>query len=87
MKKFLIGFGLFLLVLVGIAAWLVLPWFVLLALAVVFVLWLLLTRRGRQAASVTQVGISTLKQRLGASSVIVPPRTTSRLLSADPSEL
>ena len=40
-------------------------------LAVVTVLWMLLTRQGRQAASVTTVGLSTLKQRLGMSSVIV----------------
>ena len=33
--------------------------------------WLVLTRRGRQAASVASVGISTLKQRLGSSAVIV----------------
>ncbi len=35
------------------------------------VLWMLLTRQGRQAVSVTAVGISTLRQRLGMSSVIV----------------
>ncbi len=34
-------------------------------------LWMLLTRQGRQAMSVTAVGISTLRQRLGMSSVIV----------------
>ncbi len=34
-------------------------------------LWMLLTRQGRQAVSVTAVGISTLRQRLGMSSVIV----------------
>src|SRR5687768_16061846 len=71
MKAFLRGLGLFLLVAVGIAAWLALPWPFLLGLAVVFVLWMLLTRRGRQAGSVTQIGVSTLTQRLGSSSVIV----------------
>jgi putative ABC transport system permease protein len=70
-KKVLRGLGLFLLVVAGIAVWLASPWFVLLGLAVVFVLWLLLTRRGHQAGSVTQVGLSTLRQRIGASSVIV----------------
>jgi putative ABC transport system permease protein len=70
-KSFLRGTGMFLLVLLGIAAWLALPWFVLLALAVVFALWMVLTRRGQQAGSVTQVGLSTLRQRIGASSVIV----------------
>jgi putative ABC transport system permease protein len=70
-QSFLRGFGLFLLVLVGIGAWLALPWFVLLGIAVLFALWMLLARRGRQAASVTQVGISTLRERLASSSVIV----------------
>ena len=69
--KFLRGFGLFLLVLAGIVAWLLLPWYALLGVAVAFALWMLLARRGRQAASVTQVGVSTLRQRLAASSVIV----------------
>ncbi|MGC1548831.1 MAG: ABC transporter permease [Rhodanobacter sp.] len=40
-------------------------------LAVILAVWMLLTRQGRQAVSVTAVGISTLKQRLGMSSVIV----------------
>ena len=69
--KFLRGFGLFLVVLAGIVAWLLLPWYALLGVAVAFALWMLLARRGRQAASVTQVGVSTLRQRLAASSVIV----------------
>ena len=70
-KSFARGLGLLVVVLVGLAAWLALPWFVLLPLAVVFALWMLLTRRGRQAGSVTQVGLSTLRQRIGSSSVIV----------------
>jgi putative ABC transport system permease protein len=70
-KGFLRGLGLALVVVLGIAAWLALPWFVLLPLAVVFVAWMLLTRRGRQAGSVTQVGLSTLPQRIGASSVVI----------------
>jgi putative ABC transport system permease protein len=45
--------------------------FVIVLLAVVTALWMFLTRQGRQAASVTTVGLSTLKQRLGMSSVIV----------------
>jgi len=70
-KSFARGLLLFVVVLIGLAAWLALPWFVLLPLAVVFALWMLLTRRGRQAGSVTQVGLSTLRQRIGSSSVIV----------------
>ena len=44
---------------------------VLLPLVVCLALWMLLSRQGRQAASVTGVGISTLRQRLGMSSVVV----------------
>jgi putative ABC transport system permease protein len=42
-----------------------------LAVAVLFGIWMLVTRSGRQAGSVTLVGIRTLRQRLGSSSVIV----------------
>jgi putative ABC transport system permease protein len=56
---------------VFLAIWVYLPWTVVLALVVVFALWMALTRRGRQAASVTAVGVSTLRQRLGSSSVVI----------------
>ncbi len=71
LKSFSIGLGLFVIVLIGVAAWLLLPWFVLLALAFAFAVWMIATRRGQQSASVTQVGVSTLRQRFGSSSVIV----------------
>jgi putative ABC transport system permease protein len=71
LMKFLRGLGMALVVVLGVAAWLALPWFVLLALAVLFAAWMALSRRGRQAGSVTQVGLSTLRQRIGASSVVV----------------
>ena len=71
LKKLLRGAGLVLLLVAFLAAWIVLPWPALLALAVAFALWMVLTRSGRQAASVTGVGVSTLGQRLGASSVVV----------------
>ena len=71
MKGFLRGLGMALVVVLGVAAWLALPWMALLGLVVVFAAWLLLSRRGRQAGSVTQVGLSTLRQRIGASSVVV----------------
>jgi putative ABC transport system permease protein len=71
LKGFLRGLGMTLVVIVGVAAWLALPWYVLLPLLVAFAAWMLLARRGRQAASVTQVGLSTLPQRLGASSVVI----------------
>ena len=71
LKSFLRGLGLCLIVAVGIAAWTVLPWPALLVIAVLFALWMLLLRTGRQASSVTGVGISTLPRRIGASSVVV----------------
>ncbi|HSX64484.1 MAG TPA: ABC transporter permease, partial [Pseudoxanthomonas sp.] len=71
LKSFLTGLGLFLVVVLGITAWLALPWPALLIAAVLFALWMAFTRRGRQTGSVTQVGISTIRQRIGSSSVIV----------------
>ena len=57
--------------LAALAIWVALPWFGALALALLFALWLALTRRGSQARSVAAVGLSTLPQRLGATAVIV----------------
>ncbi|MGO1070676.1 ABC transporter permease [Lysobacter sp. CA199] len=74
MKKFisfLRGLGTFLALIAGLVVWAIAPWPVLLGLAVLLALWMLLTRSGHQAASVAGVGISTLKQRLGSSSVVV----------------
>ncbi|HUX72654.1 MAG TPA: ABC transporter permease [Steroidobacteraceae bacterium] len=60
---------------IGLAAtllvWVKLPWYGAVAAAALFALWMILSRRGRQAASVTAVGVSTLRQRLGSSAVIV----------------
>lgn len=69
--KFLINLGLLLLLAVVLAVWVALPWPGVLALVLLFALWLAVTRRGRQTASVTGVGVSTLRQRLGSSAVIV----------------
>lgn len=71
MKSFLRGLLLTLVVLASIAGWALLPWPVLLGIAVLFLLWMQLTRSGRQAGSATSVGVSTLPQRIGSSSVIV----------------
>ena len=49
----------------------VLPWPGLIALVVVLALWMAFTRTGRQAWSVTKVGVATIPQRLGSSSVII----------------
>lgn len=71
MKKFLINAGLILLAAAAVFVWTLLPWFGVLVLVVVLAAWLMLSRTGRQTSSVTAVGISTLRQRLGSSSVIV----------------
>jgi putative ABC transport system permease protein len=74
MKKFisfLRGLGIFLALVAGLLLWAFSPWPVLLGIAALFALWMLLTRSGRQAASVAGVGISTLSQRLGSSAVVV----------------
>jgi putative ABC transport system permease protein len=47
------------------------PWPVLLALVALLVAWMAFTRSGRQAWSVTKVGVATIPQRLGSSSVVV----------------
>lgn len=47
------------------------PWWLMLGLAVVLIAWMAFTRGGQQAWSVTQVGVTTIPQRLGSSSVVV----------------
>jgi putative ABC transport system permease protein len=69
--NFMTGLGLVAVLAATLWVWIRLPWPVVLAVAVLFVLWMALSRQGRQASSVTAVGISTLRQRLGSSSVIV----------------
>ena len=71
MKKFLFGLGLAAIVIVWLVVWTELPWFVVLALAILLALWLLAARTGRRTLSVTHVGMSTLIQRLGSTAVIV----------------
>ena len=71
MKKFLKGLGLFVFLVLALAAWVMLPWQGALALLVLLLAWLFAFRSGSQARSVAAVGISTLGQRLGSSAVIV----------------
>lgn len=71
MKKFMINLGIALLLVIGLVAWAVLPWYLVLAVVVLFVLWLLLTRSGRLAWEAAKIGLASLPQRWGASSVIV----------------
>ena len=71
LKRWLGNLGIVLLVAVMLAAWIVLPWYGVLALALVVAAWLGLSRRGRQTLAVTAVGIAGLPQRWGASMVII----------------
>ncbi|MGB0133600.1 ABC transporter permease [Dokdonella sp.] len=71
LKSFFSGLGMLLVIIVSVMLWVVLPFPALVGIVVLLALWMLLTRIGRQAAAVTWVGVSTLRQRLGASSVIV----------------
>ena len=69
--RFLTDLLLVVLLVVVLAVWVMLPWPGAIVLAAGIAAWLAFSRRGRQAASVASVGISTLRQRLGASAVIV----------------
>lgn len=55
----------------GLAIWIALPWFAVLGVVVALALWLTLTRSGRLALAAARIGIASLPQRWGASSVIV----------------
>jgi putative ABC transport system permease protein len=57
--------------LLAIGAWIVLPWQGALIVVAVLAAWLLATRTGRLALEATRIGIASLPQRWGASSVIV----------------
>src|SRR5487761_360578 len=68
-------FGWSVLTLIVVAAFVafvaVVPWWGGALTAALLIAWLALTRIGRQAWSVTEVGMSTVPQRLGAASVVV----------------
>ncbi|WP_421569991.1 ABC transporter permease [Stenotrophomonas sp. PD6] len=72
MKKQWLGNALSILLLaIGLGVWIALPWIGVLVVAVLLVLWLLLTRSGRLSLAATRIGIASLPQRWGASSVVV----------------
>ncbi len=71
MKKWLGNAAMVLVLVVGLAVWVWLPWMGVAAVAVAVALWLALTRSGRLALAATRIGIASLPQRWGASSVIV----------------
>lgn len=56
---------------IGLAAWIALPWTLLLPIAALLAVWLVLTRSGRLSLAAARIGIATLPQRWGSSSVIV----------------
>src|SRR5688500_15966599 len=70
-RRWLGNFGVALALAAGLAAWVVLPWPGVLAIAVLLALWLLFTRGGRLALAAARIGVASLPQRWGASSVIV----------------
>ncbi len=70
-RKWGVGALLVIAVLALIRVLIVAPWWLLLALVIALIAWMGLTRTGRQAWSVTKVGIATIPQRLGSSSVVV----------------
>lgn len=69
--KWLKNAGVVLALLAGLVGWTLLPWYGVLAVVVALALWLVLTRSGRLALEATKIGIASLPQRWGASSVIV----------------
>jgi putative ABC transport system permease protein len=69
--KALVDIALGLALLVALAVWVMLPWPGAVALALLLAAWMLFTRRGRQARSVLALGLASLTQRIGATSVIV----------------
>ncbi|MFT3897216.1 MAG: ABC transporter permease [Thermomonas sp.] len=71
MKNLLANLAVLLALVVGLVVWINLPWYAVLALALLGALWLLLTRSGRLALAAARIGIAGLPQRWGASSVIV----------------
>ena len=69
--KWLGNLGVLVALAAGLVVWIMLPWWGVLAVAVLLGLWLVLTRSGRLALAATRVGIASLPQRWGASSVII----------------
>ena len=71
MKSFLKNLGVALALIVALLVWIMLPWQGVLAVVVLLGLWLCFTRAGRLALEATRIGIASLPQRWGASSVII----------------
>ncbi|KAF1711501.1 hypothetical protein CSC70_06270 [Pseudoxanthomonas kalamensis DSM 18571] len=70
-RRFLSTLTALILLAAGLAAWIMLPWQGAVIAALLLGLWLAFTRSGRLALAATGIGIASLPQRWGASSVIV----------------
>ena len=70
-KKWLGNLGILFALAIGLVVWTLLPWYGVAAIAALLTLWLILARSGRLALAAAQIGIGSLPQRWGASSVIV----------------
>ena len=81
--NFMIGLGLVVALVVTLGIWVRLPWPAVLGLAVLFALWMALTRQGRQASSVTAVGVSTLRQRLGCDADTSSRRASPSIITGE----
>lgn len=71
LRRWLGYLAMFIVIAASIIAWTMVPAVVLLACGALLIAWMAVTRTGRQATAVTWVGLLTLPQRIGASSVIV----------------
>jgi len=70
-KQFLVGVAMLALIALAVLLLVWAPWWVPAACVVALAAWMALTRTGRQTWSVTQVGLATIPQRLGSSSVVI----------------
>lgn len=71
MRKLRYTLAVLLVVVLGFAVLMLLPWWLLLGVAALSSLWMGFARLGQQAWAVAKVGIATIPQRLGASAVVV----------------
>jgi len=69
--KWLTDIGTVLALILGLIVWIMLPWFLVLAIALIVAIWLFAARSGRLSLAAARIGIASLPQRWGASSVIV----------------
>jgi putative ABC transport system permease protein len=71
LRKLRLGLGAVAAVFIPVALLIELPWWLVVAVVILPIPWMGLTRVGQQAWSATQVGMATIPQRLGSSSVVV----------------